>query len=117
MSMAISEQRRVTALLGLTGDTDAVEVEASPTGESLDALETVAYSWPGHGAQANVYVFDGYSAAAAALRALNAAVDREIVTVESTVNGGLLLWATAEIGDEWSQTRIDGMAQRFAGRE
>jgi len=117
MRMAISQQRRVTALLGLTGDGDAVEVVASPPGESLGALETVAYSWPGHGAQANVYVFDGYSEAAAARQALSAAADRETVKIESTVNGGLLLWATAEIGDEWSEARIDGMAQRFAGRE
>ena len=59
----------------------------------------------------------GYADAAAAQERLRGYAAQTGLTVETAVNGDLLLWAVAPGDDEKALARIDGLAGSFSGRE
>ena len=112
----IAEERdRILALLRLTDgvqDTDAV-----PTAEDVGAADALGLDWPDEQAHVSVYLFSDYTDAAAAQERLRGYAAQTDLTVETAVNGDLLLWAVAPGDDDHAQARIDGLAGSFSGRE
>lgn len=111
------EHDRILALLGLRNDPAVRETDAVPDADDLGAIGGLGLDWPGEEAHVSVYLFDGYTDAAQAQERLRAYAAETDLTVETTVNGGLLLWAVAPGGDEVAAARIDGLASSFAGDE
>lgn len=115
---SLTDQRgRVLALLGLTDDADLQEADPVPTAEDVDALDAIAFDWPGEQAHVTVLEFEDYDEAEAAQEQLRGLAGQTDLVVETTVNGDLLLWATAPGDDARARARIGGLAQSFAGRE
>jgi hypothetical protein len=112
-----ADRSRIRALLGFSDDSDVEEGDAHPVGAELGAAGAVGFRWPGNAAAVNVYVFGDYWGADSAEATLLKSIDRDAVAVQSTVNGGLLLWATAPADDDAARARIKGLASRFAGQE
>lgn len=110
-------RHRILALLGIAGDGQAIEVEPAPAAGAIGASGAIGYAWPDGSARASVYVFDGPDAAQVASATLHDAIRSAAVAARSTINGGLLLWATARRGDDGAETRIGTLAERFDGRE
>lgn len=117
MSSLTDQRSRVLALLGLTQDPDVQQTDPVPTAEDVDALDAIAFDWPGEQAHVTVLEFDDYDEAEAAQQQLRGLAGQTDLVVETTVNGDLLLWATAPADDARARARIDGLAQSFAGRE
>lgn len=117
MTSLTAQRSRILALLGLTGDTDVRETDPVPTAEDVDAAEAIAFDWPGEQAHVTVYDFEDYEDADAAQQQLRTLAGGTDLEVRTTVNGALLLWATAPAGDATALARIDGLPSRFAGRE
>jgi len=88
-----------------------------PTAEDLDALDAIGFDWDGEQAHISVYEFDDYDDAVEAQERLQGYAAQTDLAVVTTVNGDLLLWATAPNDDEGALRRIDGLASSFAGRE
>jgi len=115
---SLTDQRgRVLALLGLTHDADLQETDPVPTAEDVDALDAIAFDWDGEQAHVTVYEFEDYDDATQAQQQLQGFAAQTGLAVVTTVNGDLLLWATAPGDDDRARARIDGLAESFAGRE
>ena len=115
MTGIAGERDRILALLGLPDgiqDTDAV-----PTAEDVGAADALGLDWPDEQAHVSVYLFSDYTDAAAAQERLRGYAAQTDLTVETAVNGDLLLWAVAPGDDDHAQARIDGLAGSFSGRE
>lgn len=108
---------RIQVLLDLKGRPGAVERAPSPSAKELSAESALSYGWPPSSAHARVYEFDSYREASAAQKALLQAADRTRLSIETTVNGSLLLWATARSDDAAGQAHLEGLAGHFAGEE
>lgn len=117
MTRMPAQRGRILALLRLTDDPDVRETDAVPTAEDLDAVGAIAFDWDGEQAHISVYEFDDYAEAAEAQERLQGYAAQTDLAVATTVNGDLLLWATAPNGDAGALRRIDGLASSFAGRE
>jgi hypothetical protein len=114
----IAEKRdRILRLLRLADDPAVRDTDAVPTAEDLGAADALGLDWPDGQAHVSVYLFAGYADAAQAQERLQAYAAQTDLTVETAVNGGLLLWAVAPRDDDGSLARIDGLASSFAGRE
>ncbi len=116
MTRMTAQRGRILALLRLTDDPDVKESDAVPTAEDLDAVGAIAFDWEGEQAHVSVYELDGYDEAAEAHARLQDDAAQTDLAVATTVNGDLLLWATAPNGDEAARRRIDGLASSFASR-
>ena len=115
MTGIAGERDRILALLGLADgvqDTDAV-----PPAEDVGAADALGLDWPDEQAHVSVYLFSDYADAAAAQERLRGYAAQTGLTVETAVNGDLLLWAVAPGDDEKALARIDGLAGSFSGRE
>ncbi len=117
MARMTAHRSRILALLRLTNDPDVQEADAVPTAEDLDALDAIGFDWDGEQAHISVYEFDDYDDAVEAQERLQGYAAQTDLAVVTTVNGDLLLWATAPNDDEGALRRIDGLASSFAGRE
>ena len=117
MTGMTAQRGRILALLRLTDDPDLKETDAVPTAEDVDAVDAIAFDWAGEQAHITVYEFDDYADASQAQERLQAYAAQTGLVVATTVNGDLLLWATAPGGDERALGRIEGLASSFAGRE
>jgi len=117
MTRMTAQRGRILALLRLTDDPDVKETDAVPTAEDLDAVDAIGFDWDGEQAHISVYEFDDYAEAAEAQERLQGYAEQTDLVVATTINGDLLLWATAPSEDEQARRRIDGLAGSFAGRE
>lgn len=115
LGVSDDERRRIAALLGVAGDSQAIEVEPAPAAEMIGAAGAVGYAWPDGSARVGVYVFEQSEAADAASLKLTDAIRSAGVTARSMIRAGLLLWATARRGDEVAEARIEAVAASFAG--
>ncbi|WP_456786259.1 hypothetical protein [Cellulomonas sp. P5_C5] len=114
----IAEERdRILALLSLTDDPAVRDTDAVPTAEDVGAADALGLDWPDGEAHVSVYLFGDYADAAAAQERLRGYGAQTGLTVETAVNGDLLLWAVAPGGDDDAVGRIDGLAGSFSGRE
>jgi hypothetical protein len=112
-----SQRARAEALLrrGSTGDvTEATKPD--PPAEELGAADALSLRWVNNSVVATVYLFDSYDDASDMEDRLSADVP-ESVQSKSTVNGSLLLWATADGGDEDARRTLKTLVSAFAGRE
>lgn len=108
---------RARALLGVRGYGDEVtEGEADFPAAELGANGVIAYAWRTSSARAAVYAFDDQDAARVAEESVNAdqRSGREVAT---TVNGALLMVATAADDDLAGQQLLGELRSNFAGRE
>lgn len=115
MTGIAGERDRILALLGQPDgvqDTDAV-----PAAQDVGAADALGLDWPDEQAHVSVYLFADYADAAAAQERLRGYAAQSDLTVETAVNGDLLLWAVAPGDDEGARARIDGLAGSFSGRE
>ncbi len=110
------ELSRIQALLGLDGRPGAIAAESDPPIEAVDAVDGISYRWPDSASRVSVYEFDDYAAASTIGQQLTAAAD-DSSKVVTTVNGELLLWATAPADDAEAVDTIIDLAGSFAGRE
>jgi hypothetical protein len=117
MTAIDAERDRILALLGLHDDADVREVDAVPAAADLGATDSLGLDWAGEEAHVSVYLFGGYAEAAQAQERLRGYSGQTDLTVETAVNGSLLLWAAAPGDDDRALARIDGLASSFAGRE
>lgn len=117
MTSITAQRDRILALLDLTDDAELRETDPVPTAEDVDAVDAIAFDWDGEQAHITVFEFDGYDDAAAAQQQLQGFAEQTDLAVVTTLNGGLLLWATAPGDDPAARARIDGLASSFAGRE
>ena len=106
---------RARALLGVRGFGDDVS-EAAPDvpAAELGATGAIAYEWRASSVRAAVYAFDDQDAALAAEDALMAPSERQLAT---SVNGALLMVATAADDDLFGQELLTQLRSNFAGRE
>ena len=112
----IAEERdRILALLRLTDGVRAAD--AVPTAEDVGAADALGLDWPDGQAHVSVYLFADYADAAAAQERLRGYAAQTGLSVETAVNGDLLLWAVAPGDDDQALARIDGLAGSFSGRE
>ena len=115
MTGIAGERDRILALLGLP---DGVQdADAVPTAEDVGAADALGLDWPDEQAHVSVYLFSDYADAAAAQERLRGYAAQTDLTVETAVNGDLLLWAVAPTDDDRALARIDGLAGSFTGRE
>lgn len=117
MTGIAGERDRILALLGLTNDRDVRDTDAVPAGEDLGAGDALGLDWPDGQAHVSVYLFSDYADAAAAQERLRGYAGQTDLTVETAVNGDLLLWAVAPADDAAAVARIDGLGGSFSGRE
>jgi len=108
---------RARALLRVRGFGDEVRdaVPDVPV-EELGATGAIAFEWRASSVRAAVYAFDDQDAARAAEDSLRATPTggRELAT---SVNGALLLVATAADDDLFGQELLTELRGNFAGRE
>ena len=112
-----AERERILALLDLLDDPDVRDTEAVPAADDVGAADALGLDWADEEAHVSVYLFAGYAQAAQAQERLRGYSAQTDLTVETAVNGSLLLWAAAPGGDDRARARIDGLASSFAGRE
>ena len=106
---------RARALLGVRGFGDDVsETEPDVPVEELGAIGAIAYEWRTSSVRAAVYAFDDQDAARAAEDALVTPAERVVAT---TVNGALLMVASAAEDDLLGQDQLGRLRSNFAGRE
>jgi hypothetical protein len=117
MSLDEKYQQRAGSLLGLRryGD-DVTETDPSPAPSAVGAGSGVGYAWKSAGVAASVYLFDSYDEASAAETRLRAEAEPSRA-VAGTVNGPLLMWATAAADDPEAGKLLRQLRQSFAGRE
>lgn len=121
MSLEEKYQQRAGSLLGLRryGD-DVTETDPSPAPSAIGARSGAGYAWSSTAVVASVYLFDSYDEASAAetrMRGEADAQDGASRAVAGSVNGPLLLWATAEADDPEAGRLLRQLRQSFAGRE
>lgn len=111
------ERARASALLRRSGRmADATESEPEPGADALGARAGLGFFWTGGSAAAAVYEFDTYGQA-------RSAGDHLVETsegprqIDTSVNGTLLLVASADADDEDGQELVDDLLAAFAGRE
>jgi len=108
---------RARALLGVRGFGDDVS-EAAPDvpAAELGATGSMGYEWRTSSVRAAVYAFDDQDAARVAEESLraNGPDGRELAT---SVNGALLMVATAADDDLFGQEVLTELRSNFAGRE
>ena len=106
---------RARALLGVRGFGDEVSEESPdlPAAE-LGATGAMAYAWRSSSVHAAVYAFDDQDAARVAEDSLTAPADRVLST---SINGALLMVATAAEDDLFGQELLGKLRSNFAGRE
>jgi hypothetical protein len=107
---------RATSLLRGARPDEPEPVDASPSVAEVGAIDGVAFGWPPTTARSNAYVFDDYYAAIDAERALLMNRD-DAARIASTINGPLLLWATAATDDVDGAAVLDDLLASFSGRE
>ena len=117
MSAIDSEIPRIRALLAVQRDPDVVESDPFTPPDSVGAVDGVGYSWDNEQARVEVFLFDNYYGANDAMKSLSEKAAAEPVVVSTTVNGSLLLWATAPEDDPAALARIEDLAGSFAGEE
>jgi hypothetical protein len=117
MTGIADQHDRILALLRLRDDREVRQSDPVPDAEDIGALDGLGLDWPGEEAHVSVYLFDGYAAAAEAQARLRGYAAEADLTAETTINGGLLLWAVAPSADERANERIRGLKSRFAGKE
>lgn len=111
------ERQRAEALLSASGQMEgAREVPLDPDAASLGAKGGIAYAWDGNSMQASVYAFPSYSDARAVEDDVRGRPDGARNAV-ATVNGSLLLWATADNDDQQALASLKELRSGFAGRE
>jgi hypothetical protein len=111
MTMIATQGRRVTRLLGLGADDQAVAAPVDPPSDEVGAIDSVGYLLP-DGTRVSVYEFDGWEEADAAETALRAGATARQAT---SINGLLVLLAT--VPDDGDAGRLAKVVSRFAGRE
>ena len=116
MTGIAGERDRILALLGLPTTASRTPTR-SRRREDVGAADALGLDWPDEQAHVSVYLFADYADAAAAQERLRGYAAQSDLTVETAVNGDLLLWAVAPGDDEAAQARIDGLAGSFSGRE
>jgi len=117
MTGIAGERDRILALLSLTDDPTVRETDAVPTAEDVGASDALGLDWPDEQAHVSVYLFAAYADAAAAQERLQGYGAQTGLTVETAINGDLLLWAVAPRDDDRALARVDGLAGSFSGRE
>jgi hypothetical protein len=108
---------RARALLGVRRfGADVVETAPDLDPAEFGATGVIAYAWRTSSVHAAVYAFDDQDAARAAEDSLTAdgVADRELAT---SVNGALLMVATAADDDLAGQELLSQLRGDFAGRE
>jgi len=114
---AMAEADRARALLGVRGwGDDVAEAAADHDPAEFGATGAIAYAWRTSSVHAAVYAFDDQDAARAAEDSLKAdgVAGRALAT---TVNGALLMVATAADDDLAGQELLRELRTSFAGRE
>jgi hypothetical protein len=111
------DRERAEALLRI-GSRGAVTepVEPRPPPEDLGATDAISRKWSTGSIVASVYIFDSYADAVEIEKSLLFDVAPSIRT-QSTVNGSLLLWATADRDDPDAADALTELVSAFAGRE
>ena len=117
MTGIAGERDRILALLGLTDDQVVRDTDPVPTAEDVGAADALGLDWPDGQAHVSVYLFSDYADAAAAQERLRGYATQTDLTVETAVNGDLLLWAVAPVDDDAAVARVDGLGGSFSGRE
>jgi hypothetical protein len=111
------ERERALALLRTSGRlTDVREAEPEPDAAALGANGAISYAWEGNSAIASVYAFSSYHDAREVEDRLREQPDGARRSV-ATVNGALLLWATADEDDQDGRDVLARLRSAFAGRE
>lgn len=117
MTVRRRDAKRAQALLGITtGSAQAEPVEPEPAPDDWGSNGAMAYRWPATTAVASVYVFDTYWDAREVEKKLRARPEGAQRGV-TTVNGPLLLWATADSDDADGVALIKKLRSSFAGKE
>jgi hypothetical protein len=109
-------RKRAEVLLGLRHQEDEIlPADANPSPAALGAQAGLGYAWKSSSVRASVYLFDSYDNASAAEKRLQA--DPPGDQVASTINGPLLMWATADRDDDGAGDILLQLRESFAGRE
>ncbi|MBN8232744.1 hypothetical protein JYK02_35025 [Corallococcus macrosporus] len=109
--------RRGEALLRHgAGSAELSPMDPVPSVQELGAQAGFGRAWKARSVRASVYLFDSYTEASAAEDTLRARVP-EGLRGSGTVNGNLLVWATADATDEAGQAIINDVLSAFAGEE
>ncbi|NOK10458.1 hypothetical protein [Corallococcus exercitus] len=91
-------------------------VDPAPSVQDLGAQAGFGRAWTSSSVRASVYLFNNYQEARVAEDWLKAHVP-EGRRGDGTVNGDLLVWATADAKDEASRAIIENLLGSFAGEE
>lgn len=117
MKFRRKERERAEALLRASGQMDgAHEVPPEPDAASLGAKGGITYAWDGNSMRASVYAFRSYADARAVEDDVRGRPDGATHAI-ATVNGSLLLLATADIDDQPALAALKEFRSGFAGRE
>lgn len=116
MTLLERERERAAALLRIT-ESDPVQTTTGWVDPAeVGALDAYGYAWPDSAARLTVLIFPSYEAAVDAAAGLPAGVPGEWET-RVTMNGALLLWATAPADDTAAVEQIVQLSSWFAGEE
>ncbi|WP_338267352.1 hypothetical protein [Corallococcus caeni] len=91
-------------------------VDPAPSAQDLGAQAGFGRAWKSSSVRASVYLFNNYQEACTAEDWLKAHVP-EGMQGDGTVNGDLLVWATADAKDEAGRAIIENLIGSFAGEE
>jgi hypothetical protein len=109
--------KRAEALLSHgQGSDEALPAEPVPPVRDLGARAGFGRAWTSTSVRVSVYLFDSYDDASAAEVRLQAQTP-EGRQAGGTVNGALLMWATADAADEAAKELITRLRSSFAGEE
>ncbi|NOK33340.1 hypothetical protein HMI49_09045 [Corallococcus exercitus] len=109
--------RRGEALVRHGAGSDALSpVAPAPAVQDLGAQAGFGRAWTASSVRASVYLFNTYQEARVAEDWLKAHVP-EGLRGAGTVNGDLLVWATADATDEAGRAILENLIGSFAGEE
>ncbi|NMO14932.1 hypothetical protein HPC49_04490 [Pyxidicoccus fallax] len=98
------------------GGEEVLPAEPAPSVRDIGARAGFGRAWTSTSVRASVYLFDSHDEASAAEAQLEAQAPAGR-QVAGTVNGPLLLWATADATDEAGEAVIERLLSSFAGDE